>query len=92
MTTTEHETEYELGIGSAEKLKRRERAFWLSVTRKQERAGRVAAFAADRFGYGHPISLRAREALRELSPDWSRVSPRGHQRSPVGIGGGGFPQ
>ena len=92
MTTSEHETEHEIGIGSAEKLKRRERAFWLSVSRKQERAGRVAAYSADRFGYAHPISRAARAALRELSPDWSRVSPRGHQRSPVGIGGGGYAQ
>ena len=92
MTTTEHETEYELGITTIEKLARREKAFRLAVARKQERAGRVAAFAADKFGVAHPVSRAARERLRELSPDWSRVSPRGHQRSPIGIGGGGFPQ
>jgi hypothetical protein len=92
MTKTEHETEHEIGIGSAEKLARRERAFRLSLTRKQERAGRVAAFAACKWGNSHPLTAQARDALRELSPDWSRVSPRGHQRSPIGIGGGSYAQ
>ena len=78
--------------GYAERMRQRHLKWVGNMERKRNRAATLAAYAGKRYGTGHRLALAARASVRELSPDWSRVSPRGVQRSPIGIGSGGYAQ
>lgn len=78
----------EAGENYAAKMATRHANWAKSLEAKRGRAGRVAAFASDKFGVRSPIAIAARVRLRECYPP---QIPRGIQRiNPVG--GGSYPQ
>ena len=79
----------EAGENYAAKMATRHSNWAKSLEAKRGRAGRVAAFAADKFGSRSPIAIAARVRLRECYPP---QIPRGVQRSPQGVGGGSYAQ
>ena len=76
--------------GYAERMRIRHLSWKATMEIKRNRASKLAAYTGKRYGQGHYLALAARSSVRELSPDWARVAPRGVIRKAGGVGGGNY--